>query len=449
MVRGLRGSWNVARFWRGFFSPVFGLRWIGLSAAVCAVAWLLWGTNRDLSPTPPIAGTGAEPNAHHSYVRGVCPNGAGYCIVATDRQYAADIRANFTGGAVDIVMQQCFGGGFKDDIQNASAAPRPGSLARFTFASSTSWGRCSWSVFLPMGAVNPVTATYVENFTRAWRKDAQLFSNDGLFPRYQLAAGDGIVTIPPTLIPKDLYAPPGHTIGATTYTEYPQYASPDPNPGGANDSRPFPPPPNGRRFVLLVAWDDVNQADIGVDIARMNDTSYQVIGAPVPVRRIVTLYGNTARNTNIGPFPDIAPQGNIGDGSYRVTRTFFVDGTNARANWISALKGDFFISDQTPNQLGVTYGPNDTLLIYNTGHGGNENVAAPAVVGVNALRFNVPLAAGGYEAVDADPSLASVVTDPDGTDLLQISTRRPVTDSSIQLAVNGAAFGSLASLAIS
>jgi hypothetical protein len=298
---------------------------------------------------------------------------------------------------------------------------------------------------------------FLENFTRPWRKDAQLFPGDGLFARFRLAAGDGVVTVPATLIPKDLFAPPGTpnpANPAVTFIEYPQYASPDMAAGGVNDSRPLPPPANGRRFAILVSWDTPLRAnpladDFAVGIARINDTLYQVLAAPVPIRRIVVLYANTARNTNVGPFPNIPPTNNIGDGNFLVKNTFFVDGPNSRANWLSALKGGLFISDNTPNQLGVTFGPNDSLFIYNTGHGGNENVAAPAVAGATTLRFNVPLASGGFQAIIADEETAHTYTDPDGTDLLQLSTRRPISDAAVQLVVNGTSFGSLASLGVS
>src|SRR5205814_7603647 len=130
-----------------------------LLCSLSVLPGLVLATSVDLSPTPAPAGAGPEPNAHHSYVKGVCPNGIGLCIVATDAQYAADIRNNFTGQAVDILMQQCYGGGFKKTIQN---------LQMFTFASATTWGKCAYNGEVITGGA----LSFLETFTRPWRKDA-------------------------------------------------------------------------------------------------------------------------------------------------------------------------------------------------------------------------------------------------------------------------------------
>src|SRR5215471_2143580 len=69
-------------------------RFAALLAALCVFAWLVLGTNRDLSPNPAPKGAGPEPNAHHSYVRSALPcpgTGMANCIVASDAQYTVDI----------------------------------------------------------------------------------------------------------------------------------------------------------------------------------------------------------------------------------------------------------------------------------------------------------------------------------------------------------------------
>src|SRR6266508_2943261 len=97
-------------------------------------------------------GLPAEPANHHSFV-----NNANGARVARDDQYGADI-ANFylvnNTTIYDVVMQQCFGGGFIDDIQAAGGS--------HTFASAAAWNE---------SAINDQSSfgfTALENFTRAW-----------------------------------------------------------------------------------------------------------------------------------------------------------------------------------------------------------------------------------------------------------------------------------------
>src|SRR5215467_4616918 len=90
---------------------------VGLSSVPAALAQ---GTRRN------VGNVANEPAAHHSWVRHLSGN-----TITSDAQYAQDIRTNFTGGAVDILMEQCFGGGFLNDIQ-ALRTPH-------TFASASAW----------------------------------------------------------------------------------------------------------------------------------------------------------------------------------------------------------------------------------------------------------------------------------------------------------------------
>lgn len=50
--------------------------------------------------------------------------------------------------------------------------------------------------------------------------------------------------------------------------------------------------------------------------------------------------------------------------------------------------------------LGITYGANDRLFIYNTGHGEHENKAAPPVMAANRLHFDVQLAGNFDTTID-------------------------------------------------
>ena len=89
-----------------------------------------------------------------------------------------------------------------------------------------------------------------------------------------------------------------------------------------------------------------------------------------------------------------------------------VNGANTRANWLSVLAGTIF-----NNGHGVTYGANDLLFIYNTGHGASEDAEAPGGVAGNSLNFTVAQA-GRFDTRVTSTSEAGTVTDPSGYDLL-------------------------------
>jgi hypothetical protein len=401
------------------------LAWAPLSAA------LAQGTRRD------VGNVGEEIAKHHSWVRHLSGN-----TITSDAQYAADIRTQFTGGAVDVVMEQCHGGGFLNDVKRLRIP--------HTFASSAAWNECSLTLALPKPAAGqpaPALKT-VENFSRSWRKSEDLFPTYGSLNHFRIAAGDGVVTNPANADPKGRYSPPGQVIGDKTWVEHPQYWSPDRpvnNPdgsiGGPSNTRTFTPPNGAQQYAILVQWGRLDDADAtknsaAIDIARFNKT-LQSAGVNVPLRNIVVLYGETAAGTTLGPFTGIKGDGDaVGEN----LGTFFVDAPNTRQNWLDALAGKLFLN--AAGQRGIQYGANDQLFIYNSGHGGNEDEAAPAVALGNGLRYDVALA-GRFETGPAPDELAPVFTDPDGMDLLQISTRSLVTDPSLQLWINDAPFGSL------
>jgi hypothetical protein len=384
-----------------------------------------------------VGNVAPEPAAHHSFVRHLSGN-----TITSDAQYAKDIRNNFTGGSVDVLMDQCHGGGFLGDIRGL-AIPH-------TFASAAAWNECSADYVVPAGQPRAQNVTFLENFARSWRKSADLFPTFGMLNNFRIAADDGVVTVPANADPKDRFAPPG----ANGVVEHPQYQSsdrpvmnPDGSIGGPNNVRTLTPPNGANEYAILVEWGEptspgATRDTFAVNIARMNKTVMSLNGAPVPLRNIVVLYGTTVRGTNLGPFNAIRADG---DPNGENLGTFFVDDPNSRQNWVDALAGRLFVNNN--NQLGINYGPNDQLFIYNTGHGGAEDVAAPPVAIRNGLQFNIQLA-DNFEVNIPDPSLAEIVTDPDGTDLLQISTTNLITDPAVELMLDGVDLGPLAPLLV-
>jgi hypothetical protein len=137
----------------------------------------------------------------HAYVRGAPENaklkggfqGVALKVAVVDNTLPATLK---TPGyaAVDVVMQQCFSGGF---LQNLKANPP---AAEWTFCSAAKAAESSWYL---AGIVPPNTEGISDNFTRAWRDDALVQPARGMKQHYLTAVnGNGA-------IPKDRFAAPG------------------------------------------------------------------------------------------------------------------------------------------------------------------------------------------------------------------------------------------------
>jgi len=406
------------------------------SARIAALVFILlsvthqaFATRRDV--TSDCKGDGAGKACKyeadtHSFVRSANP----LKVVVIDKTFAEDVKS-LTGavGSVDILMQQCHSGGF---LQFAGQMGKP-----YTITTASAWDGSSWALDLP-GKGKP--ATFVEDFTRAWRKDADLYPRDGFFDRFMLAANAGITS---AKIPRDRYTPPGWTgSDGKHFEERPQYQSPDDPAGGPNDSRPLLAPGEGNRYAILVAWKKPGPAE-AVDIARLNKTLRNIIQG-IPLRNIVVLYGDTARGTNSGPYKGIGGDGD--NPNNEDLGTFYVDGPNTRDNWVKALQGKLFVNGN--DKLGITYGPNDQLFIYFNGHGGSAKKADLPLAGAGGLQYQIQLVDSFDTTISLDPDAPANNTDIDGKDLLQISTISPITDGTIELVVNGVSFGPLVDLLV-
>jgi len=395
-------------------------RAIVMTASLCLLVQPGQATRRD------PGNAGAEPDAHHSYVRSTDRKD-----IVSSKQFAADIKANFTGASVDILMNQCFDGGF---LRFVDQTGKP-----YTIATSTGWGKYEWSLALP---ADGTPLTFVENYTRSWRKDTQLDPTAGLFAHYKLAANDGLVW---KRVPADRYAPPGWTNKENkTFTDYTQYQSPDAKEGGANDSRPLLAKGKGNRYAILVSWGipDEKPADDGAaNLARMKNVLINTLG--MSTNNIVVLYAKAKRTDHLPEFTKLKGDG---DDQGEDLLAYFIDGPNTRDSWIAALKGSLFVNKG--GTLGITYGPDDQLFVYFTGHGGNENVAPPAVADAGGLHYRVPLTNAFDTTLVFGDDSPDYIADADGKDLIQISTRVEITDPTVVLAVNGTAFGPMSSMEV-
>ena len=361
-----------------------------------------------------------EPTNHNSVVRDAGIAGTrGPNIVANDATYAADLKANVTAGSVDILFQQCYGGGFLNDIMGTGPA-------NFTAAAAARWNETA----LNHDQVLKLASPLLDNYTRAWRDAASTRSANGFLDWYQSAVtGTGIFTG----VRKDPFA----SVPEAPNTEHPMYATADNPTGGVNDKRTLMNNPSGpKQYAILVAWDKPNPRHVA-NLARIYWLLQNQFN--VPLDNIVTLLdnqklGNSSVNYN---FLDSAISGPV-----------FFDGNNQRATWLKALKGVLFSTAGVVNGSNIP-GPNDKLFIYNTGHGlhmlSGEWVvhgagdAADTVSGI----FNIATNgfATGFQLTDDE---ASTVMDTNGNVCLQLQLSQQINPDAL-ITVQGVASASAAS----
>lgn len=406
-------------------------RWAAMVALLVLVASLAFAQDTRINETPPGVADPPHPATDNAFLRDWQGN-----IVALDFQYATQVQnvANGQPGqpfeSADIVMQECFGGGFLDHI--AAGGP-----AQHTFSSSTRWDQESLNFDNSDGTPPP---PFLDNFTRAYRDFGLTFPPANMIDLFMGAAeGAGIVI-------QDPYAPPNGAryncnVGGPR-CEYPQYESPD-NPRGPNDFRMLnligqP----GREYFILVQWDEPfdnlgNYQDrFAVNVLRI----YQLLTTVynVPAGRIAILFD---------PRYDPNPYGVIGGFSGFndpvPLGALVPDTTNTRANWLQALSGAFF----TDNGLPYRHRAGDRLFIYNTGHGNHQNLILgeprPLPGGV---RYAAAIA-NGFEVALSDDSMENTSiadinpTMPSGySDQIQLTFAAPV-QSGTELYINAAYIG--------
>ncbi|MCC7409478.1 MAG: hypothetical protein IT442_15550 [Phycisphaeraceae bacterium] len=379
---------------------------LSLAAPARAGSWWWQGPSVD----EPVA-------THHSFVRDNNP--AGKAIAAWDYQYATDLKNNATGASVDSIFQQCFGGGFLDNLANNGPANlTAASAARFDEVAYNKDNTGAWfDIFKKL-----------DNFTRAYHDSMAGRSANGVQDWFGHAAfgGDGIS--------KDPFSDPATTAGL----EHPHYYTRDSlaqlNAGnGPNGTRTFAHTAgagNSAQYAILVAWSSPNPRH-GANIARIYDSLRDDFG--VPADNIVVLYGDE-------PFGGNLPDWSGLDG--RISYLPFIDGNNRRATWLSALKGEKFSTGG--NVGGNIPDANDKLMIYNTGHGGQVWLR-DGKWKANIKAANMVSADGGFDLIADGVGLAydpnteeamSIMNDPLGTGsmLIQFLLRQQInSDASFDL----------------
>lgn len=402
---------------RGFYLPL-------MVTAVMATLVL----TRDASATRQRSGlvpANDEPSlVHHSHVEDGLGN-----VVARDDQYAADIFGT-PFDSVDVVMQNCFAGGFVNDIETAFGAG-----FGFTVATASNWNQTA----LNTDNMPPGKRRVVDNFTRPWRADADLFRGAGMLAHFNTAVSGRLAGPLTPAIAKEPYSPPGQAFGPKIFTENPQYSSRAGANGAIDDAREIGDAGGGvNQFAVLVGWGSPNPRH-GINIARVYSTLRNVYG--IPANRIAVLYDQPAAAIPANPL-------GVGPDDLNGLAGVAVNGGNTRANWLNALGGGFF---------GVAPDADDKLFVYNTGHGDHAFDFRPVINAIvnpiiNGFRIPIPIADGFETEIIGDPDFDSTFTNtPSYSDNITLSVLEgadAIFDAA-QITINGSLFGSLAAYKLS
>jgi hypothetical protein len=337
-------------------------------------------------------------------------------IAFEDWRFAADIQSRIGAkyGSVDVVMQQCYSGGFMDDVEGMR---RNGQPVPFSFTSAAAFDEIAWS-----WQNKPQFDFGVWNFSREWRLAAR---NDATL---------GMKDLFTTARQKDPFGPVQTN---SPIDEHPQYASS----GEASDNRKLG---DGqqvqsdgsfeRRFAVLAAFGN-NRTRHAVNIARMKETLVNTFA--IPDNRITILYDNyDGVNDVYLPVPagkinpdDLNQNDPLSGANYT-----YVNGYNRREDWLAVLdRTGFTVQPQ----------PIDRLLVYTTGIGNYAYYGSTPLKPRDSGRpgvdipqrdtdaFGQPAPTGGEAEPSANPQMLGdhddEAMDPGGGfDHIQISLRQPL-----------------------
>jgi hypothetical protein len=329
------------------------------------------------------------------------------------------------GAHEDVLMQQCFGGGFAWNMQGSVAVT---AHKGYTFTSAAAWNEFAWNNGTPSANSNAAALTGLRNFTSSWL--ASFARPEGNYLHYldatkgAPAATIGGVTYP--AVPQDPYTNGGDRYSAANRRfESPTYASADPLKAGAVDLRG----PNNshqiignaNQFAVLAAFSP-NQDRFAANIERVYN---QLIAEGVPAKNIAIVYGGMARG-QLPAFPGLGLTGALNDGPNTLANFQNLVAGNA-ATWLG-------FSGNVPNA-------NSNLFVYTTGHGTGFRPNGTALAAANP---GTPLAPGAADAQFAMQYSPDAYDNPMTT--LQISTKAPISAAQLaadQVTIDGYAVGTL------
>jgi hypothetical protein len=352
----------------------------------------------------------------------------------------------FQWGAVDVVMNQCFSGGFAYNVAGSlqgvippaggAANPAPANAIGYTFAAGANFNECGFVGMLPNFNAGAANATAVYSFSQgqAWAEAAP--GALSLYGGYQFGVmRDPVVVgstgfgVPNQTLP--IGGPPNLALGQFETPNYASADAPGPananNPNGtinttaANNSRSYASNPN-KRWALLFA----TNANLPLFALNIEREYAALISNGVPAGQIAVLYNDGSAGT-LAAFPRIAAANNfpavnvanpvpvVGIPATLANLTGFLNGTTA---WPSGNKP-------------ASNDPETSLLVYVTGHGGAERLGGAVLTGVNT-------GPGGQTTItcavaDNLPVMSSSMLSGSGgsggsTITVQIATQSPLDD---------------------
>jgi hypothetical protein len=332
---------------------------------------------------------------------------------------------SFGWGAADVVMDQCFGGGFAFNIAGSlqGATPAGGGAAvppvnriGYTFSAGANYNELAYGVVLPNGGATPATATAVGDFTQGQAYAStppgpfgmsRAYRNGVVANPFTVSHNDPVYGIP-NQVPKNPGPPVTPNLQAGGF-ESPVYASSDaPGAGGAindaaaNNARTYATAAANRWAVLTAFTPD--RTEFSLDIQR----EYAALVANgVPQNHIAVLYGD-GTSASLARFSNIIPANNLPDvnGALNAIGAGFsvpVQGAASQVNIAGLLNPNLIQNPGAPVANQVDYwqfrfntGPGgarpaagNNLLFYTTGHGSAVNVFGADVTVANRAIGNV------------------------------------------------------------
>lgn len=380
-----------------------------------------------------------EPKEHRGYTR----DAAGK-ITTISRgaklNYAADLAAT-KFGAIDVTSQICFGGSLLSGIKEKN-------LPDWTFSSSANWDETSFTVddglyFYDPNNANPnlQRPRTVDNWTRSWRESAARIPANGFKAHFGVTTNGN--NVPAILADKFIVGGQGK--------ETPQYGSS----GAGADNRTVngAAADGGKRYAVLVSWDKDAASDRhGINISRMYNTLTTVYN--IPATNIVVLHADGAGN-NLGAYTVT----NTANGMVSAVQPSWaaepanfvpvpINGTNTRQVWEDALAGKLF-----NNGNGADITKDDSLFVYNTGHGGHTAIIEKGALDQKdenddpiSVRYSIADNGNFYRNVNLDSEAGGKASNsfaPGGLFKAQLSFDMALDLSKVKVRIDGGAIRDL------
>lgn len=320
----------------------------------------------------------------------------------------------FNWGSADLVMNQCFGGGFAFNVAGSlqGATPAgggpmvpPTNRIGYTFASAANYNEYAFGLALPNGAAGPETVTAVADFTQG---QAYGETPPGPFPlsrayRNGKLADPFVVGGTPYGVMNQVPTRGGMPNLQAGGFESPVYGSADapgaggaPNDAAANNMRTYM-MGAANKWAVLVGFTP-NRSEFSLDIQREYAA---LIASGVMPSHIAVLYGDGSSGS-LTRFTNIAANNNRPNvnGILNTVGANFavpVQGAASNANIAGLLNPNLIFNPTAPPAMQMDYwqklfgtGPagarpmgGNSLVVYTTGHGSAVNIFGGQLAAAN------------------------------------------------------------------